>query len=208
MAEEAKIILKGEDQVTQPANAADKAIEALTAAANRMAEAMGGAGKKTEKSGDAVEKLGKTINASAGREQAEKILSIAGNLEHVGDIMAGIASGDAQKFATGMQGALHAVVSAVGLVAPQFAPVVAVLGVVISKVAEWAFGMKDAQSAIEDINKALDAHVKAIDRKAAFMKAAAMTDQETFEAEQWRLKKRVQDLDVAVNEMIANEQNH
>lgn len=108
-------------------------------------------GKKSKTAGDKAETAGSQLAKMNSRELAEKILSLAQNLAKVGDVLTGIAEGDVNKFRSGMDGAMHAAVIAVGAVAPQFAPLVAIIGVAVTQIGAWALGMEDAARKAEEL---------------------------------------------------------
>lgn len=138
-------------------------------------------GEKTQDAGGQLDAFTEHLKKMSGRELAEKILSVATNLDKVGDVLTGLAENDAAKFASGMDAAVRATVTVVGTVAPQFAPVVAIVGTVITRFAEWAFSMKDAAQASKELEDQIKSQNAAIEHAAELAKLDAQSHAEELE---------------------------
>jgi hypothetical protein len=104
-----------------------------------------------DNAGKKVETFGERLGKMNPKELAERIMSLEQNFQGVSDVMEGIATNDAKKFEQGMSSAMRGVVGVVGLIAPEFAPLVAILAPLVTKTVEWALGMDQAAEAAKKL---------------------------------------------------------
>lgn len=155
------------------------------------------AGKESKESAGDTKSLLDTLTGLGDRELAEKITQIAGNLSKLGDIASGVAENDVAKFESGMQAAAQTAVTVVGAIAPQFAPIVAVLGVLISKVGEWITGIGDAAEKHQELNKRLEETNRALSDLEKLALIDAKSAEDRLEIERGFLEKRYKAADEA-----------
>lgn len=164
------------------------------------------AGEKSKQTAEDVDTLSDRFKKMASRETAEKILSLVDTFEKVGDVMTGIAENDAAKFESGMDAAVRGVTGVVGLIAPEFAPVVAIIGTVITKTATWALGMKDAAAAAKELEDALKAQHLAIERSLELDLLSITSNKEKLERQKQANEDLIKENDEARQKALDNEE--
>ena len=100
------------------------------------------------------------------QEIASKITMVADSVSQLGDVFQAVADNDVDKFQSSMKAVSAGVVAVVGAIAPQFAPIAAILAPIVTKTLEWALGMDDAAEAAKRLNEALDFQIELLDRTA------------------------------------------
>lgn len=194
------------DRLADMRAAAQAAADAEKAAADQAKEAATSVKALGDSAGQTVgntDTLTRSITNMGDRRLANAILAIGSEIGKVGEIANAVATGDIKTFEEGISAASHAAVSVVSVIAPEFAPIVAVLSVVIGKFAAWVTGIGSTSEAIKQMTEDLKDQTHEIENWEALAKSRSMTSEEIFKIEQESYKKRIAANNQAFSEMYA-----